>query len=72
MPLGDAVYTYEQIKGGYTSVYRMAGAILCLVSVILAVTVNALALFLVKSDMDEDVRNIGRYLAFLFRIPLSA
>ncbi len=61
MPLGDAVYTYEQIKGGYTSVYRMAGAILCLVSVILSVTVIALALFLVKSDMDEDVRNIGIY-----------
>lgn len=61
MPLGDTVYTYGQIKGGYTSIYRMAGMILCLVSAVLSVTVVALALFLVKSDMDEDVRYIGIY-----------
>lgn len=61
MPLGDTLYTYEQIKGGYMSVYQMAGKVLCLVSVILSVTVIALALFLIKSDMDEDVRNMGIY-----------
>lgn len=59
MPLGDTVYTYSQIKGGYTSVYQMAGAVLCFVSVILAAAIVVLTLFLVKSDMDEDVRKIG-------------
>ncbi len=59
MPLGDTLYTYEKIKGGYTSLYQMAGAVLCLVSVILAATVIVLVLFLIKSDMDEDIRNIG-------------
>jgi len=61
MPLGNTLYTYEQIKSGYTSVYQMAGGLLCLVSVILAVTVTWLALFLIKNDMDEDIRNIGVY-----------
>lgn len=61
MPLGNTLYTYEQIKSGYTSVYQMAGGLLCLVSVILAVTVTWLALFLIKNDMDEDIRNIGIY-----------
>lgn len=59
MPLGNTLYTYEQIKSGYTSVYQMAGGLLCLVSVILAGTVTWLTLFLIKSDMDEDIRNIG-------------
>ncbi len=59
MPLGDTLYTYGQIKGGYTSLYRMIGAVLCLVSVVLAVTVIVLALFLIKSDIEEDIRNIG-------------
>lgn len=61
MPLGDTLYTYAQIKGGYTSVYQMTGAVLSFVSVILAVTVIVLVVFLIKSDMDEDVRNIGIY-----------
>lgn len=61
MPLGNTLYTYEQIKSGYTSVYQVAGGLLCLVSVILAVTVTWLALFLIKNDMDEDIRNIGVY-----------
>lgn len=61
MPLGDTVYTYGQIKGGYTSIYQMAGAVLCLVSLILSATVVLLALFLIRSDMDEDVRYIGIY-----------
>lgn len=61
MPLGDTLYTYGQIKSGYTSVYKMAGALLCLVSTILSITVAALVLFLIKNDMDEDVRNIGIY-----------
>ncbi|MCI8706402.1 MAG: FtsX-like permease family protein [Lachnospiraceae bacterium] len=59
MPLGDTVYTYGQIKGGYTSIYQMAGAVMCLVSLILSATVVLLSLFLVKSDMDEEVRYIG-------------
>lgn len=59
MPLGDMIYTYRQIKGGYTSIYQMAGAVLCLVSVVLSVTIALLAVFLVKSDMDEDVRYMG-------------
>lgn len=59
MPLGDTIYTYSQIKGGYTSVYQMAGALLSFVSVILAVTIVILTLFLVRSDMDEDIRKIG-------------
>lgn len=59
MPLGDTIYTYGQIKGGYTSIYQVAGAVLCLVSVVLSVTIALLAVFLVKSDMDEDVRYMG-------------
>ena len=59
MPLGDTIYTYSQIKGGYTSIYQMAGALLSFVSVILAVTIVILTLFLVRSDMDEDVRKIA-------------
>ena len=59
MPLGDTVYTYGQIKGGYTSIYQMAGAVMCLVSLILSAMVVLLSLFLVKSDMDEEVRYIG-------------
>lgn len=61
MPLGDTLYTYDQIKSGYTSVYQMIGAVLCFVGMILAVTIILLTLFLIKSDMDEDVRNIGIY-----------
>lgn len=59
MPLGDTLYTYGQIKGGYTSLYQMIGAVLCSVSVILTVTVMALMIFLIKSDIEEDMRNIG-------------
>lgn len=61
MPLGDTIYTYDRIKGGYTASYQMIGAALCLVSVILAGTIIALTLFLIRSDMDEDTRNIGIY-----------
>lgn len=61
MPLGNALYTYDKIKSGYMAVYKMAGAVFCFVSVILAVTIIVLTLFLVKSDIDEDVRNIGLY-----------
>lgn len=61
MPLGDTLYTYDQIKSGYTSVYQMIGAVLCFVSIVLAVTIVILTIFLIKSDMDEDVRNIGIY-----------
>ncbi len=63
MPLGDAIYTYERIKGGYTGLYHMAGAVLSLVSAVLACTVIALTWFLVRSDMEEDVRTIGIYSA---------
>lgn len=61
MPLGDTLYTYDRIKGGYTAPYQIVGAVLCLVSVVLAGTIIALTLFLIKSDMDEDIRNIGIY-----------
>ena len=63
MPLGDTLYTYDQIKSGYTSVYQMIGAVLCFVSIILSVTIIILTVFLIKSDMDEDVRTIGIYKA---------
>lgn len=63
MPLGDVFYTYDRIKGGYMSVYRMVGAVLCFVSIVLVMTVAALTLFLIKSDMEEDVRSIGLYKA---------
>ena len=59
MPLGNALYTYDKIKSGYTSIYQMVGAAFCFVSMVLALTVVALTLFLLKSDMDEDARNIG-------------
>ena len=59
MPLGNALYTYDTIKSGYTGVYQMVGAIFCFVSVILVITVAWLTIFLIKSDMDEDIRNIG-------------
>ena len=61
MPLGNALYTYDKIKSGYTSVYQMIGAILCFVSLILVITIAWLTLFLIKSDIDEDIRNIGIY-----------
>lgn len=61
MPLGSALYTYDKIKGGYTMVYQMIGAVLCFVSVVLAVTMIALTVFLIKSDVEEDIRNIGIY-----------
>lgn len=61
MPLGNALYTYDQIKSGYTAPWRLIGAIFCLVSIILAVTVILLTLFLIKSDMEEDIRSIGIY-----------
>lgn len=63
MPLGNALYTYDTIKGGYTTVYQMIGAILCFVSIVLVITAAWLTLFLIKSDMDEDIRNIGIYKA---------
>ena len=63
VPLGDTIYTYDRIKGGYTSAWQMVGAALCFVNVILAVAVIALTLFLIRSDMDEDIRNIGIYKA---------
>ena len=61
MPLGNALYTYDTIKSGYTSVYQMVGAVLDFVSIVLVITVAWLTLFLIKSDMDEDIRNIGIY-----------
>lgn len=61
LPLGNTLYTYDRIKGGYTTSYQMVGAVLSLVSVVLAGMIAALTLFLVKSDMDEDIRNIGIY-----------
>lgn len=61
MPFGDTFYTYDIIKSGYTSTYQMVGTLLCLVSVVLVVTVMILTLFLIKSDIDEDIRNIGIY-----------
>ncbi|MCI8723402.1 MAG: ABC transporter permease [Ruminococcus sp.] len=61
VPLGDTLYTYDKIKSGYTSAWQMLGNLLCLVSVILAAVVIVLTLFLVKSDMDEDVRTAGIY-----------
>lgn len=59
MPLGNALYTYDKIKGGYIMIYQMAGAVLCFVSVVLVLTVVILTIFLIKSDMEEDIRNIG-------------
>lgn len=61
MPLGDVLYTYDRIKSGYTSVYQMVGAVLSFVSVVLVMTIGWLTLFLIKSDMDEDIRTIGIY-----------
>ncbi|MCI8646093.1 MAG: FtsX-like permease family protein [Firmicutes bacterium] len=61
IPFGDTVYTYDRIKSGYTGPYQMIGAALCLLSVILAGTILALTLFLIRSDMDEDIRTIGIY-----------
>ena len=61
LPLGDTVYTYDRIKSGYTASYQMVGTVLSLVGVVLAGMIAALTLFLVKSDMDEDIRNIGLY-----------
>lgn len=60
-PLGESLYTYDRIKGGYTALYQMIGQILCFVSVVLAAAVIALTLFLIRSDMEEDVRSIGIY-----------
>lgn len=61
MPLGNTLYTYDTIKSGYTFVYQMVDAVFCLVSVILVITAAWLTIFLIKSDMDEDIRNIGIY-----------
>lgn len=61
LPLGDTLYTYDRIKSGYTASYQMVGAMLSLISVVLAGMIAALTLFLVKSDMDEDIRNVGIY-----------
>ena len=61
MPLGNALYTYDTIKSGYMTVYQMVGAVLSFVSIILVITVVWLTIFLIKSDMDEDIRNIGIY-----------
>lgn len=61
MPLGKVLYSYDKIKNGYMMTYRMVGAVLCFVSFVLAATIAALTWFLVKSDMDEDVRSIGIY-----------
>ncbi len=61
VPLGDTIYTYNRIKGGYTAAYQMVGTALCFVSVILTAVIVALTLFLIKSDMDEDIRTIGIY-----------
>ena len=61
MPLGKVLYSYDKIKNGYMMTYRMVGAVLSFVSLVLVVTIAALTWFLVKSDMDEDVRSIGIY-----------
>lgn len=61
MPLGDTFYTYDKIKSGYTAACQMVGVILCFVSAVLAITIMVLTLFLIKSDIDEDIRNIGIY-----------
>ncbi|MCH5264540.1 MAG: FtsX-like permease family protein [Lachnospiraceae bacterium] len=61
MPFGNTLYTYDKIKSGYTAVYQMVGVVLCFVSVVLVITAAWLTLFLIKSDMDEDIRNIGIY-----------
>lgn len=61
MPLADTLYTYDRIKGGYTASYRLVGAMLLFVSIILTGTIVALTLFLVKGDIDENVRDIGIY-----------
>lgn len=61
IPLGEAVYTYDRIKGSYTALSQITGAALCFVSVILAATVIALMLFLIRSDLEEDVKTIGIY-----------
>ena len=61
MPLGKVLYSYDKIKNGYMMTYRMVGAVLSFVSFVLVVTIAALTWFLVKSDMDEDVRRIGIY-----------
>ena len=61
MPLGDTIYTYDRIKGGYTSTYQIIGAISSLVSVVLAVMIIVMTLFLIQSDMSEDIRKIGIY-----------
>ncbi len=61
MPLGNAFYTYDKIKNGYMAVYQMVGGVLYFVSLVLVIIIAALTVFLVKSDMDEDVRNIGIY-----------
>lgn len=61
LPIADTVYTYDRIKSGYTASYQMVGAALSFVSTILAGMIAALTLFLIKSDMDEDIRNIGLY-----------
>lgn len=61
IPLADTIYTYDRIKGGYTAPYQMVGAALCFVSVVLSGTMIALTLFLIASDMEEDIRTIGIY-----------
>ena len=61
MPLGNTLYTYDRIKGGYTAPWQMIGSVCCLVSIVLSVTIVLLTLFLIQSDIDEDVRNIGIY-----------
>lgn len=61
VPIGDTIYTYDKIKGGYTAPYQMIGVLLCFVSAVLAVTIILLALFLIKSDIEEDIRNVGIY-----------
>lgn len=61
MPLSDTIYTYDRIKAGYTSTYEMIGGISSLVSAILAVMIVVMTLFLVQSDMSEDIRKIGIY-----------
>lgn len=61
MPLGRALYSYDKIKNGYMMTYRMVGAVLSFVSLVLVAAIAALTGFLVKSDLDEDVRSIGIY-----------
>ncbi len=63
VPLADTIYTYDRIKSGYTAPYKMVGAVLCLVSAVLAGTILVLLLFLIQSDMEEDVRTMGIYKA---------